>query len=220
MPIPSGSAPMDHLGLAEAVDGFCESVVIGISGAADGRVDTGFSQAPGVLDGGVLAAAVAMASRSRLHPALFCHASSPLHKNIPLSRNSEIPYIPAHPGSPLRGDRVVVLIASRACGGRGSVGREQSRAGRIALREPKASRGRTELLGLVSSCKFPALSTVSGKTAAKWRTVRTAKPCGPGRRCYGQALAEAAIASTGAGAGEFRESEGGQKELGSRESAA
>ncbi|MEY9186372.1 hypothetical protein ABIA41_007807, partial [Bradyrhizobium sp. USDA 313] len=31
---------------------------------------------------------------------------------------------------------------------------------------------------------------------------------------------EAAVASTGAQAGEFRESEGGQNELGSRESAA
>ncbi|MET3908127.1 hypothetical protein ABID59_002468 [Bradyrhizobium sp. S3.3.6] len=30
------------------------------------------------------------------------------------------------------------------------------------------------------------------------RCVRTAKPCGPGRRCYGQALADAALASTGA----------------------
>ena len=47
-------------------------------------------------------------------------------------------------------------------------------------------------------CKFPASSTGPGKTAAKWRAVRTAKPCGPGRRCYGQALADAAIASTGA----------------------
>ena len=38
----------------------------------------------------------------------------------------------------------------------------------------------------------------AGKTAAKWRAVRTAKPCGPGRRCYGQALANAAVAPTGA----------------------
>ena len=58
------------------------------------------------------------------------------------------------------------------------------------------------------------------RTLWRKRAVRTAKPCGPGRRCYGQALAEAAFASTGAGAGEFREREGGQKELGSRESAA
>ena len=33
-------------------------------------------------------------------------------------------------------------------------------------------------------------------------------------------FADAAVASTGAGAGDFRKSEGGQKEFGSRESAA
>ena len=32
---------------------------------------------------------------------------------------------------------------------------------------------------------------------------RTAKPCGPGRRCYGQALAKAALASTGAVSANF-----------------
>jgi hypothetical protein len=32
---------------------------------------------------------------------------------------------------------------------------------------------------------------------------RTAKPCGPGRRCYGQAFAEAAFASTGAVSANF-----------------
>jgi len=53
----------------------------------------------------------------------------------------------AHPGSSLRGDHVVVIFASRVCGGRGSVARESLRAGRIALREPKASRGRTALKG-------------------------------------------------------------------------
>ena len=36
------------------------------------------------------------------------------------------------------------------------------------------------------------------RTLWRQRTARTAKPCGPGRRCYGQALAEAALASTGA----------------------
>jgi hypothetical protein len=45
---------LDHLGLVETVDGFCESVVVGISDAADGRLDTSFSQAFGVLDGYVL----------------------------------------------------------------------------------------------------------------------------------------------------------------------
>ena len=42
---------MDHLSLVETVDGFGESVVIGISDAADRRLDTSFSQALGVLNG-------------------------------------------------------------------------------------------------------------------------------------------------------------------------
>ena len=36
------------------------------------------------------------------------------------------------------------------------------------------------------------------RTLWRQRAVRTAKPCGPGRRCYGQAPANAALASTGA----------------------
>ena len=44
-------APMDHLGLVETVDGFGKSVVIGISDAADRRLDASLSQALGVLDG-------------------------------------------------------------------------------------------------------------------------------------------------------------------------
>ncbi|MET4290805.1 hypothetical protein ABIB06_001572 [Bradyrhizobium sp. LB8.2] len=43
-----------------------------------------------------------------------------------------------------------------------------------------------------------ATCTTPSDPVAKWRAVRTAKPCGPGRRCYGQAFAEAAFASTGA----------------------
>ena len=35
---------MDHLGLVETVDGFGESIVIGIPDAADRRFDTSFSQ--------------------------------------------------------------------------------------------------------------------------------------------------------------------------------
>ncbi|MGY4626385.1 hypothetical protein ACVWY3_004141 [Bradyrhizobium sp. USDA 4486] len=112
------------------------------------------------------------------------------------------------------------LSRAGLCGGRSSVGREWPGAGRIALREPLRLRvdGRRCQVGL--ACKFRSPVDRAAKTAAKWRAVRTAKPCGPGRRCYGQALADAAVASTGAMAGDFRESEGGQKELGSRESAA
>ena len=54
-------------------------------------------------------------------------------------RNSDLSYFFAHPGLPLRGDHVSSRFASRACGGRGGVGRERPRAGRIALREPEAS---------------------------------------------------------------------------------
>lgn len=37
------SAPMDHLGLLETVDGFGESIVVGISDAADGWLHACFS---------------------------------------------------------------------------------------------------------------------------------------------------------------------------------
>ncbi len=40
---------------------------------------------------------------------------------------------------------------------------------------------------------------------AKWRAVRTAKPCGPGRRCYGQAFAEVCASPTGRTASSIRE---------------
>lgn len=53
-------APMDHLSLVETVDGVGESIVIGISDAADGRLDACFSQAIHVFDGDVLATSVAM----------------------------------------------------------------------------------------------------------------------------------------------------------------
>jgi hypothetical protein len=41
---------MDHLDLVETVDGFGESVVIGISDAADRRLHACFGQALGVFD--------------------------------------------------------------------------------------------------------------------------------------------------------------------------
>ncbi|MGY4508638.1 hypothetical protein ACVIN2_002092 [Bradyrhizobium sp. USDA 3650] len=72
----------------------------------------------------------------------------------------------------------------------------RSRAGRIALREPKASFRRAALLGL-SRLQVSGSVDRAGKTAAKWRAVRTAKPCGPGRRCYGQAVAEVCASPTG-----------------------
>ena len=54
------SAPMDDLGLVEAVDRFGESVVVGVADAADRRLDAGLGQALGVFDRDVLAAPVAV----------------------------------------------------------------------------------------------------------------------------------------------------------------
>jgi len=53
-------APMDHFGLLETVDGFGESIVVGIADASDGRFDASFSQTLGVFDRNVSAAPVAV----------------------------------------------------------------------------------------------------------------------------------------------------------------
>ena len=47
-------APMDHLSLVKTVDGFGESIVIGISDAPDRGLHAGFGQALGVFDRDVL----------------------------------------------------------------------------------------------------------------------------------------------------------------------
>ncbi len=78
-------------------------------------------------------------------------------------------------GSPARGRGRFASRSKRGpgCGGRGSVVYEM--------------RGQGGLLSV-----SPRLR------ADERRCKRTAKPCGPGRRCYGQALTDAAVASTGA----------------------
>jgi hypothetical protein len=53
-------APVDHLGLVEAVDRLGQSVVIAVADAADRGLDPGLGQALGVLDRYVLRPAVAM----------------------------------------------------------------------------------------------------------------------------------------------------------------
>ncbi len=50
---------------------------------------------------------------------------------------------------------------------------------------------------------FRRQSAQRRRTLWRQRTARTAKPCGPGRRCYGQALANAAVAPTGAASVNF-----------------
>ncbi len=128
---------------------------------------------------------------------LFRPSVNPLLRKYSTLPKFGIDVCVAHPGSSLRGDRVVVMFASRACGGRGSVGRERPGQGGLLSVSPghRADERRCQ-----ASSRQQVSGSVdrAGKTAAKWRAVRTAKPCGPGRRCYGQALANAAVASTGA----------------------
>ena len=51
---------MDDLRLVEAIDRFGEGVVVGVAGAADGRLDPGFGETLGVLDRNILGAAIAV----------------------------------------------------------------------------------------------------------------------------------------------------------------
>ena len=124
-----------------------------------------------------------------------------------------------HPGSSLRGDLVVVTFASRACDGRGSVRVREVWAGRIALREPKASFRRAALLGYVSSVSFrlrrqgwkncgEMAGRAYGKTVWSWPSLLRSSLRGDAREPN---RADGIVNSRG---------EGGQRELGSRESAA
>jgi hypothetical protein len=61
--------------------------------------------------------------------------------------------------------------------------------------------------------------TMSCEALGEAVSLRTAKPCGPGRRCYGQAFAKASLRQP-ARCREFRGGDGGKKELVSGESAA
>ena len=54
------AAPVDRLGLVEAVDRFGQRVVVAVADAADRRIDPGFGQAPGVFDREVLDTADAL----------------------------------------------------------------------------------------------------------------------------------------------------------------
>ncbi|MCS3893520.1 hypothetical protein M2171_002653 [Bradyrhizobium japonicum USDA 38] len=103
----------------------------------------------------------------------------------------------AHPGSP-RGAILCRHCREPGCGGRSSVGRERSGAGRIALREPETSCRMSGAARLRLVCKFPAPSTGLEKLR------RHGEPCVRQNRVVlavvatVKCFADAAVASTGA----------------------
>src|SRR5262245_4719558 len=145
--------------------------------------------------------------------------STPLTKNIPFYRNSVLAYvspIPAHQEgrSCGRHDREPGLRWTR------QRRHEMGRAGRVVSVSPTPACGRAALLGFVSPCKFLASSTGPGILRRKGgpcvrqnrvvlTVVATVKPS---RRCE--------RAQPGRLHHPIRGGEGGQKELGSRESTA
>jgi hypothetical protein len=148
-------------------------------------------------------------------PARAVNTSPQKHSALPKFGNG---VSVAHPGSTWRGDRTSSLIESWACGGRGSVGTRGVRAGRVVPVSPKPRvderRCQVRLADIsMATCTMPSNPVADGER-------RTAKPCGPGRRCYGQAFRGGAERPTGSTASSIRGSEGGQNELGSRESTA
>ncbi|WP_247496919.1 hypothetical protein, partial [Bradyrhizobium sp. 149] len=123
--------------------------------------------------------------------------------------------IPAHPRGAIvrRHDMRAGLAVDAAASG------ARLRAGRIALRELKASRGRTALSGSsrhqVDGNVHKVVETggemagrAYGKTVWSWPSLLRSSSCGGGIRVNRR------------GVGDFREGEGGQNELGSRESTA
>ena len=114
---------------------------------------------------------------------------------------------------------MVVMFASRACGGRGSVVRERFWAGRIALREPEAARGRAALKGS-SRQQVSGFVDRAGNVAAKMAGRAYGKTVWSWPSSLRPSLGGCGMRVNRRGAGDFREGEGGQKEFGSRESAA
>ena len=53
-------APVDHLGLEQAVDGFGERIVVAVTDTADRRLNPGLGQALRIANGDVLGASVRM----------------------------------------------------------------------------------------------------------------------------------------------------------------
>ena len=101
-----------------------------------------------------------------------------------------------HPGSPLRGGHVscdrragLAVDAAASCAKAKGQGGLLSVSPGLCVDERRCQ---------VRRVIFRWQRAQRRRTLWRQRAVRTAKPCGPGRRCYGQAPADAALASTGA----------------------
>jgi hypothetical protein len=101
-------------------------------------------------------------TRREKHPPPATARQSPC---IKIFHFTEIRICGTHPPIPVQGEGRSSVVTKRGsgCGGRGSVG------------HAKVGSGRDEPREILAAC---------GRTAP----MRTAKSCGPGRRCYGQAL--------------------------------
>ena len=122
---------------------------------------------------------------ARTNPSILCS------KNIPLYRNSELRHSLRHPG-PRRGAIVRRHERGPGCGGRGSAGHANAGPGRDEPRE-----------GL--DCVRDGRRLCPAKPLGGAGSLRTAKTCGPDRRCYGQALRRWIGAQPGLGTSPIRE---------------
>jgi hypothetical protein len=143
--------------------------------------------------------------------------SSRSRENIPLYRNSDFAYVSAIPAH--QGGAILCRHVSRA----GLRWTRQRRARDVGAGpdepgEVPTACGRTALRFVLPTF-LRRVCTLPEDPVAKM-AVRTAKPCGPGRRCYGQAVCGDARQPNRADGIVNSRGEGGQKELGSRESTA
>ena len=119
----------------------------------------------------------------------------------------------------LEGRSCVVMIAEPGSGGRGSVGREsQGQGGLLSVSPEGFARTDGAVRFVASAFRWQTCTTPSnpvaqanrayGKTVWSWPSLLRSSPGGGG------------IGVNRRGVGDFRRGEGGQNELGSRESAA
>ena len=119
-------------------------------------------------------------------PGCVARLSTHRRENIPHYRNSDLSYvsrIPAHSRGAIM--RSSLSRAGLAVDAAASGANSQGQGGLLSV-SPKASCGRTALSGSSRHTSMATCTTPSDPVANK-RTARTAKPCGPGRRCYDQA---------------------------------